>query len=322
MTEPRKRVAILHGANTPRGASHYLVVKISEFLTRMGIDVVPLHGTRHFEPADAIFVHVDLSVVPASIARFARRYPLQINASALDIRKSLFVDGLLDGRAPYPAPVIVKSNLNYGGVPEQSNRSLPERAARRLQHLLKVAPAPLISAKSDYRIFADLADVPREYFNADTVVQKLCLEKDAGQNLLREYIFLGDQHFQNIERSSSAIITDGEHIGCLPFTPHPHLLNVRRRLKLDYGKIDFVMIDGEPFVFDANKTLGTGETEPNQPYLEDFEAMLMAFAEEIRRMLSGQRPQNAPSTEGRAGGAEMKTPLAQFPHAARSVAKA
>jgi len=35
-------------------------------------------------------------------------------------------------------------------------------------------------------------------------------------------------------------------------------LALREKLHLDYGKIDFVISDGKPFVFDANKTMGLG----------------------------------------------------------------
>ncbi|MBK8196811.1 MAG: hypothetical protein IPK75_00475 [Acidobacteria bacterium] len=322
MTDSRKRLAILHSAGTPRGVDHYVVVELAQQLAGMGVDIVHLHGTSKFVPADAIFVHVDLSVVPRQVAQFAQRYPIRINALALDIRKSQFVDGLLDGAAPYPAPVIVKSDLNYGGAPERGELGLPGRALRRARRLLTRAPAQLIAAKSDYRIFPDLADVPRGYFAPGMIVQKLMLEKDGDKNLLREYIFLGGQHFENIERSADAIITEDEHVSCLPFVPHPRLLNLRRRLKLDYGKIDYVMIDGEPFVFDANKTLGIGQAPAEGPFMPDFDVMIRAFADEVGRMLMDPDYRTGIFTDERTAhaGTRKRSPL--FPRAARTAATA
>ena len=63
--------------------------------------------------------------------------------------------------------------------------------------------------------------------------------------------------------------------------PHPRLLNLRHRMKLDYGKIDYVMIDGEPFIFDANKTMGLGSKAGTEAFGDGVNRMLKAFAEEI-----------------------------------------
>lgn len=280
-----KKLAILHARSAPRGGHHHMVALIAEDLEKLGVDVIHLYGTSKLVPADAIFVHVDLSVVPEDIAAFARRYPLQINGAALDIRKRTFADGLLYPGATYDAPVIVKSDLNYGGAPEHDERNMFERAARRLQRTLKRLPPPVISSKSDYRIFPTFESVPLEYYDDAHVIQKLILEKDEGKNILREYMFLGNMHYENIERSEAEIITEDEHVSCLPFTPHPRLIEFRNRLKLDYGKIDYVMVDGAPFIFDANKTIGVGHKVGTSEFGEGNRAMLRAFAIEIHRIL-------------------------------------
>ena len=281
MSDRPRRLAILHSRSTPRGARHHMISQIEIHLNALGVETVHLYGTRHYEPADAIFVHVDLSVVPDQVRRFAARYPMQINAGARDIRKTSFADGLLDSWNTYDAPVIVKSDLNYGGVPEFFERGLLDRLARKIGRVLTGKPAPKIASKSDYRVFSTLAAVPPELFGEGNVVQKLLLEKDGDKNLLREYIFLGRLHYENIERSSSEIITEDDHVSCEPFVPHPRLLNLRHRMKLDYGKIDYVMIDGEPFIFDANKTMGLGSKAGTEAFGDGFNRMLKAFAEEI-----------------------------------------
>ncbi len=285
MTASGKRLAILHSKRAQPGARHHMVMMIADFLTEMGVEIVHLHGTERFEPADAVFVHVDLSVVPEAYLSFAQRYPKQINAQARDIRKRAFADGLLESGDVYPAPVIVKSNLNYGGLPEQNERSLLERASQKVRGLLSGSTPTRVLAKEDYKIYPKLADVPAQYFDSDHIVQKLILEKRGEMNLLREYFFLGDCAFENIESSAEVIITEDDHVSCLPFAPHPRLLEIRKRLHLDYGKIDYVMTQSGPFVFDVNKTIGLGEFGNNGMFAQDVLDMLRAFAGEIRRML-------------------------------------
>jgi hypothetical protein len=38
--------------------------------------------------------------------------------------------------------------------------------------------------------------------------------------------------------------------------PNSRIIEWRRRLKLDYGKLDYVMVGGEVIVLDVNKTTG------------------------------------------------------------------
>jgi hypothetical protein len=113
-------------------------------------------------------------------------------------------------------------------------------------------------------------------------VQKFLPEKDGDKNILREYFFLGDVHYENIERSSSEIIDEDEHLSCRPFTPHPRLLETRHKLGLDFGKIDYVMVEGQPFIFDANKTPGLGQGDY---FNRHNRHMLRNFAEELRQII-------------------------------------
>jgi len=53
-----------------------MISQIEIHLNALGVETVHLYGTRHYEPADAIFVHVDLPVVPDEVRRFAARYPM------------------------------------------------------------------------------------------------------------------------------------------------------------------------------------------------------------------------------------------------------
>jgi hypothetical protein len=279
------RLAILHSRSTPPGAPHHIVSEIAAHLEKRGIRIVQLYGPDRFEPADAVFMHVDLSVVPQRYLDLAARYPLQINARARDIRKSVSADGLVGRDSRYDGPVIVKSDLNYGGVPEYKERALPQRIASRVRKIVDPRAASTLLTKHDYRIYPSLAEVPMAAFRGDNVVQKLVTEQAGGKNVLREYYFLGDLHYQSIEQSAATIITEDEHQGCEPFAPPARLISLRERLSLDYGKIDFVMADGEPFVFDVNKTMGLGAWSRTDLYGPGLRAMIKAFAGEIDQAL-------------------------------------
>ena len=85
-----------------------------------GHTVIYLFGTRRLIPADLIFVHVNLSVVPDAYLEFASRYPIVINGRIRDIRKSTTEPAAT--RRSLGRPVIVKSDLNHGGEPERTLR--------------------------------------------------------------------------------------------------------------------------------------------------------------------------------------------------------
>ncbi|MDR9365401.1 MAG: hypothetical protein RI575_08690 [Balneolaceae bacterium] len=49
-----------------------------------------LFGTDRFVPADLLFMHVDLSIVPDEYFEFAEKYPIENNGNIKDIRKSTY----------------------------------------------------------------------------------------------------------------------------------------------------------------------------------------------------------------------------------------
>ena len=215
----------------------------------------------------------------------------------------------------YDAPVIVKSDLNYGGAPEFLSLSFAERAWAKIARLLLPGPSIRILTKNDYRVFPSLADVPKGYFGRGNIVQEMRHERHGDKFVLREYFFLGNLHYENIEYSNAEIISEDEHVSCLPFTPHPRLIEMRRKLNLDYGKIDYVMVDGAPFIFDANKTMGLGEKVGTDGFGEGLRQMLRAFAGEIRRVLmTTEAGFTLPAA--RSGAKQTPSPSAQPPHRA------
>lgn len=274
-----KRIAILSGAGQNFCPDRYAIGLMIEEWSRLGIETIFLEDVRDRREAGLVFLHVDSSIVPAAYTAFANNYPYSVNKNAVDIRKRRYADGCLDRSSDYAGPVIVKTDLNYGGAPE---RDWDRRHSGAMKRFFRKAAQIMagnrggMNSKKDYFISDSLADVPRHYFSPDYIVQEFRPETDGEAFILREYIFLGDCHFENIERSGNAIFEEDEHVSLRPFSPHPRLLEVRRRLGLDYGKIDYSLVNGEPFIFDANKTLGRGACDG-----EDVRAMYAAMARSL-----------------------------------------
>src|SRR5271157_3774266 len=76
----RKRIVVLFHRREPReNVSSYIVDHFARFWREDGHDVQYVFGTQRFVPADLVFVHVDLSVVPDEYLAFASRYAVAIN---------------------------------------------------------------------------------------------------------------------------------------------------------------------------------------------------------------------------------------------------
>jgi hypothetical protein len=116
---PRTIGILFHEKNRKRHLSGYAITFLAEFWSQDGHRVHYLFGTRKFVPADLLLVHVDLSVVPDEYLEFAGRYPIALNSGVKDIRKSQISTNLVKQGDAYSGKVIVKTNLNFEGSPEQ-----------------------------------------------------------------------------------------------------------------------------------------------------------------------------------------------------------
>jgi hypothetical protein len=70
-----------------------------------------------------------MTIVPTDYSALMQRYPRVINRRVLDISKSTISANLVRPGDPYAGPVIVKTDRNYGGLPE---RRLTHRGWRSL----------------------------------------------------------------------------------------------------------------------------------------------------------------------------------------------
>lgn len=261
MTE--KRIAVLlYEKDNHQTLKQHLICLLAEQWRQDGHEVIFLFGIDEFVPADLLFVHIDLSIVPDSYLEFAKRYPIAINGTIKDIRKSTYIPDLLERGDSWDGPVIVKSDNNSAGIPERKRAGylgkLHEKVLKAI-HRFKAGTSPLtIRTALDYKVYDHLREVPQLYFHhPGLVIQKFTPEMDKGLYCTNSIFFLGDQISCARLKSKNPIVKDHTVIDLdRNVEPHPDILALRKKLKFDYGKFDYVNHRGDAILLDANKTVG------------------------------------------------------------------
>ena len=258
------RIAVLfHEGDRRTQLSSYIVSHLADFWREDGFEVEYIFGTDHEVPADLLFVHVNLSVVPDRYLAFAARYPRTVNGQISDIRKSVISKQLLRPGDEWSGQVIVKSDLNFGGQPERvmhaswlQRRSRAWRAARRLGAQI-TGNEPAFESWKDYRVFDRLSDVPTRWFDEPSaVVERFIPEYENGLYHLRMYQFLGDRSICTRLSSPDPLMKAGLSRSVERIEPHADVVAWRSSLRIDYGKFDYLESGGAAVLIDANKTVG------------------------------------------------------------------
>jgi hypothetical protein len=165
-----------------------------------------------------------------------------LNARVPDIRKSRISQGLLREQDRHEGPVIVKSDLNYAGLPELS---------------LGLVPAVHFRNPAGYLIYPTLAAVPKAVFaTPDVVVEKFQPDLSDGLYHMHAMVFLGDRVTCTRMSSKHPIVNGATQIHAEDVEPHPEILAFKDQLGFDFGKFDYVIHRGRPILIDANKTVG------------------------------------------------------------------
>ena len=257
----KKRIAILFHEHHKRDElSRYAITFLAEYWRADGHDVRFVFGVKKFVPADLALLHIDLSVLPAEYLEFAERYPIVLNGAARDIRKSTFSRNLVKPDDPYDGQVIVKSDLNYAGLPERSIYSSPfANLPKWLQKFLPRRRDSILRFETpmDYQIYDHLSDVPQACFKYnELVVEKFLPEKESDLYFVRNYEFLGNRETCTRLASRHPIVNDRTLISSSDVVPHPEIIALRKEMKFDYGKFDYVIHGTKAILLDTNKTIG------------------------------------------------------------------
>lgn len=285
-----KRILILMNECGRFERYHYLIDDLSEAWQNRGLQVSYVYGVRERPEADLLIAHVDLTRTPPEYVEYIRSFPYAVNRDVLDISKRKISAHLLRGDEDFRGPVIVKTDNNCRGDPEEFQfrqrhpqlRRLRRKALSALEHL----PGQRFAWRNtldEYPIYDSLANVPRGVFrNKALVVEQFLPERKGDRYLVRQYIFLGD-HIQStrlagpkpfVKRPLAKLFDEG-----LP-VPEP-VLDLRRRLGLDYGKIDYTIHAGQVVILDVNCT-------PSLPRTSEEAVIVGKLADGIWSLLSSK----------------------------------
>lgn len=259
------RVAILiHEHEREPLDPRYIAGALAEAWRDMGLEVEIVRGLGRPVEADLWLPHVDLTVVPPDYRRHLDACPRVVNRAVVDISKRHVSQQLVRPGDGYRGPVIVKSNANYGGRPERRLlhgdrpprwRRLRERVGRLRTGLGLGFDAALPLDPRDYPIF-DSVDAlsPRVFSNPEVVVERFVPERDGELYVLRSFAFGGDAAYNVRMTSARPIVKAGDVIDRAEVPVPEQLHAVRARLGLDYGKLDYVCVDGRVHLLDVNRT--------------------------------------------------------------------
>jgi len=255
----------------------YMIQGILEVMRQRGHTCRICRGLdRRLPKADVAIAHVDCSITPAEYADALSAYPLVINGKVTDITKRRISRHLLSPDSEWPGPVLVKSNLNCGGFPEETQNRNAARQGRPLPH-------PGNRPVREYRIYDRLPLVPDTVWDDPAlVVEKFLPEQEEDGYALRNWVFFGEKERCTRHTARHPLVKGEGVIRSEPCPVPRSLRDARTRLGIDYGKIDFVMHGGEAVLLDVNRTPGSAERlsaflEQGAAHLADgLEAMMTA----------------------------------------------
>lgn len=243
---------LIPGNPGERQRSPYLLHDVLRHFSAMGHICRVVRGPRPIG-GDAALLHVDATFVDEEYLQLAAHYSRTINFGTGDISKRKISRLLVARHEAWDGPVLVKSNYNNNGLLEQMHN---ERAARAGQPL----PHPNIRKSQPYELFDSIAEVPEEIWcDESRVVERFVPEKDVDGFALRTWVFMGPRERCTRVVTAGYISKAAHVLRYEPVDVPPQLRDARERLGFDFGKFDFVIHQGEPFLLDANRTPGVAQ---------------------------------------------------------------
>jgi hypothetical protein len=256
-----KTILILKNNHNPD--NFYLIDALALRWIKMGYNVFTHYGTKNLPSADIAILHIDKTIVPDEYGECLSQYPVVLNRNVLDISKSLISMNMVGPEEDYSGPVIIKTNANFGGVREAREKAGLQKKMKLRKWLLKIKPNWENTEELNphhYPIFKNKRRVPVGVWkNKNLIVEKFLPEKENSLFFLRYWIFLGEQGWAGRFGAKKPIIKFRKRATNDELIPVPDELKlVRKNLGFDYGRFDFVEHNGQPVLYDVNKTLGVG----------------------------------------------------------------
>lgn len=249
------RIAILQHELSPYDRPG-LISSLGDVWQEQGHELLMWRGIPANAPeVDVIIPHIDLTVTPPEYQSWLEQFPAVVNRLSTDISKRNVSRNLVSADDDWDGEVIVKTNRNFGGMPERLienaeqgqplHQEVLQRPWKRVEQLLP----------EQYPVFANLSSVPFGVWrNEALIVERFIPERDGNQYCNRVALMMGDRVFTRRLYSEAKIIKGPNITRIEECDLPPGFESVRQNLGLDYGKIDFVVHGDEIHVLDVNNT--------------------------------------------------------------------
>jgi hypothetical protein len=269
-------IAVLCHASDRFGSQPYVLGHLAAIWTRTGHRVMHHTEWTRLPECDLLVLHVDLTRVPQPLLDLVHAHPRVLNRGAVDISKRRFSRLLVRPEDGYRGPVILKTNLNFGGLPEARSLGLTRLPAEGWGRRWCLPP-------SDYPILAGPEQVPAEAWgNPALVVERFLPERtEEGHFCVRSWLFLGEAGVVWRSHSRHPLVKAGNAFRHDLMREVPDEVRaLRSAMGLDFGKIDFGIVEGKTVIYDVNKTPTQAKvTERSRPVLEAMAVAVEAFLE-------------------------------------------
>lgn len=250
-----RRIAILVHLHDTFEETAYFVREFAKLWREKGIETRVLRNPALHVEADLAILHLDLTVIPPEYLALARRYPVCVNGRVADISKRLVSTAILQPGDPYSGPAIVKTNRNSQGAKESE-------LARKDRPRASTEPSPLA-----YRVYDSADAVPDEVWtDRRLVVERFCPERKGDLYAMRTWMFFGQRESGSIVYSPEPVVKSDSVVEKVPLDDVPEALRwLREDLAFDFGTFNYTLHEGEPVLFDANRTPTLGQRYTGEP---------------------------------------------------------
>ncbi len=289
----RSVAIMLHPRQRHAPSANYRIWALAENWKRQGIRVDLIWGPATQIDADVLIPHIDVSYLPDRFWRAIQQHPNVVNRHVRDIRKTAYSRNIITRDSDWPGPVIVKTVNNCGGGWDEALGRAPRRQTRFTRWKRRIRESPLIeryrlgSAASlrRYYIFDALSRVPRRVFaNPNLIVERFLPERHGSDYAMRMLIVFGDRWIGRMLIAPDPFVKSRNSRLIEEAAPPAEIVARRAELGIDYGKIDYVINNGEPVLLDINvtPTVSGPVTEDKIVKSADLALGIAAFAQRQR----------------------------------------
>lgn len=264
----RSVAILLHERPIAARVKDYRVSLMAQVWERDGVKVQWLRGPREGRRAvesQVLIPHIDLSYYPDAYWEVVEAHPCAINRHVRDIRKRAYSTLLVGRGDAWDGPVIVKTDANSGGYSEEKCQGPEPRRApgkwaqwwERWRHSERTERWLLGGARrlNHYHVFESWRRVPRGVWkNPLLVVERFVPERLEQGYAVRMTTCLGDKVQSRLMVSPYPVVKSRDATLKEFIATPPEALEWRRRLRVDYAKLDWVVHEGRPVLLDVNIT--------------------------------------------------------------------